>query len=68
MKVPRVLNVERLTPIRMLAAAVTSLLVALGTVVYGHIAASPVGPWLSIVFSAGAVACTIVSLVLAARR
>ena len=68
MKLPRVLAYERLTPVRMLAAAVASLGLALGTVLYGHMAASPVGPWLSIVFSAAAVACTVVSLRLPARR
>ena len=68
MKLPRVLTSERLTPFRMLAAAVTSLGLALGTVLYGHMAASPVGPWLSIVFSVAAVVCTVVSLMLPARR
>ncbi len=68
MKLPRVLDDQRLTPVRMLTLAVASLLVALGTVLYGHVAASPVGPWLSIVFSAVAVASTICSLLLAARR
>ncbi len=68
MKVPRILAPERLTPVRMLTAAVGSLGLALGTVLYGHIAASPVGPWISIVFSAAAVACTVVSLMLPARR
>jgi predicted membrane channel-forming protein YqfA (hemolysin III family) len=66
-KVPRILAPEHLTPVRMLAAAVASLGLALGTVLYGHIAASPVGPWLSIVFSAAAVACTVASLMLHAR-
>ena len=68
MKVPRGLDDQRLTPVRMLVVAVASLLVALGTVLYGHIAANPVGPWLSIVFSATAVACTIISVVLPERR
>ena len=68
MKLPEALHRERLTPIRMLAGAVASLAVAVATVVYGHVAASPVGPWLSIVFSVAAVACTVVSLVLAPRR
>ncbi len=68
MKLPPVLTPERLTPVRMLAAAVASLGLALGTVLYGHMAASPVGPWLSIVFSAAAVACAVVSLMLPVRR
>jgi hypothetical protein len=68
MKLPRILAPERVTPVRMLATAVASLGLALGTVLYGHMAASPVGPWLSIVFSATAVACTVVSLMLPARR
>ena len=68
MKLPSALQVERLTPIRMFASAVTLLVVAVVAVVYGHLAASRVAPWLSIVFSTGAVACTIVSLVLPSRR
>ncbi|HEX2089131.1 MAG TPA: hypothetical protein VHI54_04235 [Actinomycetota bacterium] len=68
MRLPRVLMHERLTPVRMLGAAVASLALAVGTVIYGHMAASPVGPWLSIVFSAGAVGCTVLSLMLPARR
>ncbi len=68
MKLPLFLDVERLTPIRMLAVAVGALVLALGTVLYGHIAANPVGPWLSIVFSAVAVASTVLSLMFAAKR
>jgi hypothetical protein len=68
MRLPRVPGVGRLTPVRMLTAAVASLALALGTVLYGHMAASPVGPWISIVFSAAAVACTIISLMLPAKR
>ena len=68
MRLPRVVPVERLTPLRMLVAAVASLAVAVGTVVYGHVAASPVGPWLSIALSAAAVACTVAALVLPSQR
>jgi hypothetical protein len=70
MRLPRIPGIpgsERLTPVRMLTVAVASLALALGTVLYGHMAASPVGPWLSIVFSAVAVASTIISLMLPAR-
>jgi hypothetical protein len=68
MRLPRIPGIERLGAIRMLTVAVASLVLALGTVLYGHIAASPVGPWISIMFSAAAVACTIISLMLPARR
>ncbi len=68
MRFPRVQGVDRLTPVRMLAFAVASLAFALGTLLYGHIAASPIGPWLSIGFSGAAVGCTIISLMLPARR
>ena len=68
MKLPSALQRDGLTPIRMFACAVTLLLVALMAVAYGHLAASPVAPWLSMVFSAGAVACTIISLLLPTRQ
>ncbi len=68
MKLLRVPPLERLSPLRVFAAAVASLVLAVGTVVYGHVAASPVGPWLSIVFSAAAAACTVVALVLPHER
>jgi hypothetical protein len=56
------------TPLGLLLAAVTLMLAAAGTVVFGHIAASSVGPLLSIVFSSAAVACAVFALVLPPRR
>ena len=68
MKLPSALQPDRLTPIRVFASAVTLLLIALVAVLYGHLAASPVAPWLSMVFSAAAAACTVISLMLPPRR
>jgi hypothetical protein len=58
----------KMTPLGLLLAAVTLMLAAAGTVVFGHIAATSVGPLLSIAFSAGAVACAVLALILPPRR
>lgn len=68
MRLAEALRLERLSPVPTLAAAVAALVLAVASVIYGHVAASPVAPWFSILFSAAAVACTIISVLLTGRR
>ena len=68
MKLPRLLQTERLTPVRVLAGGVASLIIAIASVAYGHLAASPIAPWFSIAFSAAAIALTVIAVVLPSRR
>ena len=57
-----------MTPLGAFAGGFILLLGAVGAVVAGQITAKPLAAWISMGYSAGAVICTVVALVMGRRR
>ena len=68
MNLPGPLSELKVTPLRLFGAALVLMLAAAVAVAFGHFAASPVAPWISIGLSIASVACAIGSLLLPVRR
>lgn len=57
-----------MTPLGVFAGGFILLLGAVGAVAAGQITAKPLAAWISMAYSAGAVICTVVALVMGRRR
>ncbi|HEX8099875.1 MAG TPA: hypothetical protein VF660_06705 [Actinomycetota bacterium] len=68
MNLPRQLADLKVTPLKLFGVALVLMVAAAVAVAFGHFAASPVAPWISIGLSIGSVACAVGSLLVPVRR